>query len=307
MLPPYAAFEHTSQICGRAYLNVTNYSMGLDSDCIQFLSTAAKRGSPLGATLTVGRQELSDGVRIARSYNLRAPAGDPGRFAEWALRGIGATSVSSVDASAYEGADLVHDLNAPLPAAHHEQYDSVIDGGTLEHVFDVRQSLTTLMQLVRVGGSVFLITPANNQMGHGFYQFSPELFFRAFASQSGFEVRRMVLQPYTFLRRAYEVADPAAIGERVALINRAPVRLFVHAVRTRKSPIFADAPQQSDYSASWERGTRRSGPVNSLTRRVYHSVVTSLPPRMRDAVYGAYFAQTKYTLRNRRFFTPTTL
>jgi hypothetical protein len=160
---------------------------------------------------------------------------------------------------------------------------------------------------VRVGGSVFMVTPANNQMGHGFYQFSPELFFRAFAPHSGFELRRMVLQPYTLFRRSYEVADPAAIGERVALINRAPVRLFVHAVRTHRSPIFADAPQQSDYSAAWERGTRRTSSANSLTRRMYHSMVMGLPPRLRDAIYGTYFASTKYTLHNRRFFTPTTL
>lgn len=281
--------------------------MGIDFDCIRFLTTAAQRGSSLGATLTVGRQELSDGTRIARAHNLEVPSDDTRRFAEWALRGIGATSVGSLDASAYEGAALVHDLNTPLPEAHHGQYDSVIDGGTLEHVFDVRQSLTTMMQLVRVGGSVFLVTPANNQMGHGFYQFSPELFFRAFAPESGFVVRRMVLQPYTLFRRAYEVTDPATIGERVGLINRAPVRLFVHAVRTQRAAVFAKVPQQSDYSAAWERGTRRTGPADSVTRRVYHSVVTALPPRLRDAIYGTYFAAAKYTLRNRRFFTPTTL
>jgi hypothetical protein len=250
---------------------------------------------------------VSDGARIARAHGIAEPTDDSRRFAEWTLRGIGATRVGSLDASDYEGAALVHDLNQPLPEAHHEQYDTVIDGGTLEHVFDVRQALGTLMQLVRVGGSVYLFTPANNQMGHGFYQFSPELFFRAFGPQNGFEVRRMVLQPMVLFRRSYEVADPATVGERVALINRAPVRLFVHAVRTQRAPVFAEAPQQSDYSAAWERGTRRTSARESLPRLIYHSIVATLPPRARDAIYGAYFATTKYTLRNRRFFTPTTL
>ena len=281
--------------------------MGLDSDCIRFLTSAVRRGSTLGDTLTVGRQELSDGARIARAHQLVEPGDDSRRFAEWALRGIGATSVGALDASAYEGAALVHDLNTPLPSAHHERYDTVIDGGTLEHVFDVRQSLSSLMQLVRVGGSIFLVTPTNNQMGHGFFQFSPELFFRVFAPPNGFEIRRMVLQPYTLFRRAYEVADPATVGERVGLINGTPVRLFVHAVRTARCGILEDAPQQSDYSAAWQRGTRRTGPAESLTRRMYHSVLTTLPPPLRDAVYGRYFALSTFTLRNRRFFTPTTL
>ena len=281
--------------------------MGLDADCIRFLTTASARGHRLGDVLTLGRQELSDGTRIARAHSLLEPPDESRRFAEWALRGIGATSVGSLDASAYEQASVIHDLNAPLSEAHHERFDTVIDGGTLEHVFDVRQSLSTLMQLTRVGGSVFLFTPANNQMGHGFYQFSPELFFRAFAPSNGFEIRRMVLQPLVFLRRSYEVANPAVVGERVALIHRAPVRLLVHAVRTGNVPIFAEAPQQSDYSTAWERGTRRNSAREELPRRIYHSFVAKLPPRARDAIYATYFGLTRHTLRNRRFFMPTTL
>ena len=34
------------------------------------------------------------------------------------------------------------------------------------------------------------ITPANNFFGHGFYQFTPELFFRIFSAANGFEVER---------------------------------------------------------------------------------------------------------------------
>jgi hypothetical protein len=281
--------------------------MGLDADCLRFLTTAAARGHRLGDVLTLGRQELSDGPRIARAHRLVEPSDDSRRFAEWALRGIGATSVGSLDASAYEEATILHDLNAPLPVAHHERFDAVIDGGTLEHVFDVRQSLSTLMQLTRVGGSVFLFTPANNQMGHGFYQFSPELFFRAFSPPNGFEIRRMVLQPIVFFRRSYEVADPAVVGERVAVMHRAPIRLFVHAVRTGNVPSFTEAPQQSDYSTAWERGTRRDSAREALPRWIYQSIVASLPPRARDAIYVRYFGLTRHSLRNRRFFTPTTL
>jgi hypothetical protein len=35
------------------------------------------------------------------------------------------------------------------------------------------------------------VTPANNQMGHGFYQFSPELFFRVFSQENGYLLRAL--------------------------------------------------------------------------------------------------------------------
>ena len=43
--------------------------------------------------------------------------------------------------------------------------------------------------MLTVGGSIFVNTPANNMMGHGFYQFSPELMYRIFAEANGFDPR----------------------------------------------------------------------------------------------------------------------
>jgi len=37
------------------------------------------------------------------------------------------------------------------------------------------------MRLVKVGGTVMIATTANNHLGHGFYQFSPEWGFRTFS------------------------------------------------------------------------------------------------------------------------------
>ena len=49
------------------------------------------------------------------------------------------------------------------------------------------------MKMVKTGGHLMLFTPANNYFGHGFYQFSPELFYRVLSKENGFEVRRMVV------------------------------------------------------------------------------------------------------------------
>ena len=52
---------------------------------------------------------------------------------------FGATQVDSIDNSNYENATLIHDMNESLPSALQERYDTVIDVGTLEHVFDIGQ------------------------------------------------------------------------------------------------------------------------------------------------------------------------
>jgi 2-polyprenyl-3-methyl-5-hydroxy-6-metoxy-1,4-benzoquinol methylase len=67
----------------------------------------------------------------------------------------------------------------------------VFDGGTLEHIFDYPTAIKNCMKMVKPGGHLLLTTPANNWFGHGFYQFSPELFY-SFVSFSFFYTRNSV-------------------------------------------------------------------------------------------------------------------
>ena len=47
------------------------------------------------------------------------------------------------------------------------------------------------MEMVKRGGHFIGVTTLNNFCGHGFYQFSPELYYRVFAPGNGFEVVKM--------------------------------------------------------------------------------------------------------------------
>ena len=76
---------------------------------------------------------------------------------------------------------MIHDLNLPVPPELHERYDLIIDGGTLEHVFHVPIAMENCMKMTKTGGHVVIITNINNLVGHGFYHFSPDFFFRAFS------------------------------------------------------------------------------------------------------------------------------
>jgi hypothetical protein len=50
---------------------------------------------------------------------------------------FGETRVRAIDVSGYEGAEIVHDLNLPIPASLTAIADVIVDGSTLDNTFDV--------------------------------------------------------------------------------------------------------------------------------------------------------------------------
>src|SRR5512145_477284 len=117
--------------------------MGLDLNAVQFLIAARKKGVSLGEVVMLGRQDLNVFPAKMRtllqaldiSDELFQPDSLDTRYAESVFKALGAKQVSSLDFSAYEGASFVHDLNQPIGPDLHERFDTVYDGGTLEHVF----------------------------------------------------------------------------------------------------------------------------------------------------------------------------
>ena len=239
--------------------------MGLDIIGLRFLLDSQASGTSFAQTVTLGRQTLFVtpegltvlGPRLHRTLTVadgRRLLEEADGFCEPVLRLLGADDVRAVDVSPYQGAAIVHDMNTPLPATLHESCTALLDGGTLEHVFDVRQALKNCMEMVREGGHFIAITPTNNHMGHGFYQFSPELFFRVFSPANGYVIERMLISEEDGTApRFFDVADPERVGRRVTLINRYPASLMVRARRVAVVPIFASVPQQSDYVPVWSR------------------------------------------------------
>jgi SAM-dependent methyltransferase len=215
-------------------------------------------------------------------------------YAEPVLQALGAKQLESLDNSDFEGAKMVHDLNEPIPPNWREQFDVVFDGGTLEHVFNLPIALRNSMELLKVGGRLFIHTCANNLCGHGFYQFSPELFYRAFSPENGFEVERMVIHHVGPYGNWHEVADPNVIRERVELITFTPMLLLVQAKRTAIKDIFAKAPQQSDYTTLWQNAD--SGP-SAVKKPRFEQIA-----RLVNAVKTGVEFYRRQSLGNRRFF-----
>ena len=154
----------------------------------------------------------------------------------------------------------MHDLNEPIPSNLKGAFTCVFDGGCLEHIFNFPQAIKNCMEMVAVGGSFLAITPANSFCGHGFYQFSPELYYRILSVQNGFAVQEMVVWELDPGAPQYRVKDPDALGHRVVLASNRPTYLMVLATRTNASNIFEKTPQQSDYIPQWSTQKARSVP-----------------------------------------------
>ena len=93
------------------------------------------------------------------------------------FRLLGYKTTESIDYFPDEHPTYVEDLNHPIPQKLQEQYSLVYDGGTMEHCFNSPQVMLNAVALAKTGGMVIHHVPMNNWVDHGFYQFSPTLFF----------------------------------------------------------------------------------------------------------------------------------
>lgn len=289
--------------------------MGLDLHGLKLLLLARRRGVRFDRVLTFGRIELAlspeRAIQMLRTEGL--PADELERlgsqpspwFAEPIFKALGAVEVVSLDASSYQSASIVHDMNQPIAGEFKERFDVVFDGGSIEHVFNFPVAIRNCMELVKPGGSLFIHTAANNCMGHGFYQFSPELFYRVFSAANGFEVVRLLLHGSGPYGSWYDVSDPAVIRSRVELISFMPTQMLLHAQRNSILPIFASTPQQSDYVEEWSKGAsvegangvQKPGGVAERIRRTFPRVAGAA-----KALRTGWKFYSTQSLWNRKFF-----
>jgi hypothetical protein len=97
-----------------------------------------------------------------------------------AHRGI---EMDCLDIVASRGVEIVVDLNEPIGEELQAKYDIVLDGGTMEHCFNVPQVLKNVLTMTKRGGYIIHVNPLN-MFNHGFYSFSPT-FYHDFYTQTG--------------------------------------------------------------------------------------------------------------------------
>ena len=299
--------------------------MAIDINSVKLLFWAKNLGVKFDQSATLGRMGLAIspgklkesldafGIAISEDQLQRCFTREPCRdlYADELIRALGAKKYFSVDRSDFEGANYLHDLNTPFPDELRGKFDFVLDGGTLEHIFNYPAALKHTLELVRVGGYFLTTPPANGHMGHGFFQCSPELFFSAFSAQNGLAIRKFVIfETYKPDAQYYEVQSPSKLGNRVELNSSPPMSLAILVQKVAEVPIFATPPQQSDYEAAWnvERGEQD---VSTPFRRwrvamnpYWPDWLRKLKHRVRSKLAGQ---NNPASLTNRRSFRPLTM
>jgi hypothetical protein len=169
------------------------------------------------------------------------------------MKEFGAKTVESFDVSNYEGATFIFDFNEPIN--HDKQYDTILDLGSSEHVFNVAQCLKNLAALCAVGGQIIHSLPADNMNGHGFWQFSAEVFFSLYSKANGFAETEVILAEVRNHSTWYRVREAPADGKRLQIGSHSPISALVRTkkiadVITPSSPLRV---QQSDYVHTWSK------------------------------------------------------
>jgi hypothetical protein len=139
------------------------------------------------------------------------------------------------------------------------------------------------MAMVRVGGHFVQVTTANNFMGHGFWQLSPEVIYRVFSKENGFSVRAVFLREDVAGGAWHQVADPVTCGGRVQLINSRPTYICTIANRLADGKVFAVWPQQSDYVEKWKQTEAAQNSATS-PKAVSRSIREMAPRRLKKLV-----------------------
>jgi len=224
--------------------------MGIDTHVLKFLRNAHRKKN-FGDSITVGRQGLSvDEAVVKKIIGAKASYRNKTYCEELLLEYFGASVVESIDNSGFEGATYIHNMNDPLPPKFCDKFDTVIDAGCLEHIYNVPQALKNCSLLCKRGGQILHVLPANNFCGHGFWQFSPELFFSLYSKENGYEETEVFLADLTDIEIWYQVKEPRH-GRRVNVNSSRELYILVRTIR-KDSPFTHSDVQQSDYVHEWE-------------------------------------------------------
>ena len=90
---------------------------------------------------------------------------------------FGNVNYQTMDVSDYENASIIHNLNNPIPKELEGQFDYIIDGGTFDHLFDLKTCFENVTKLLKPGGRIFQWNAASNYANAGYLSFSADFFY----------------------------------------------------------------------------------------------------------------------------------
>ncbi len=244
--------------------------MGIDNAFgIKLIETAGLVANKSSGVM-LGRQGMHIGPNGRRYFRQALQAADlptdlghyqqDDGFSETFFAQIGYPAMKSMDYSDYEACDYTHDLNEPLPKALRGKFDVIVDGGTIEHVFNTPQALDNVFHMLKDDGIFISVNGMTGWAGHGFYQFSPELVWRYWQDTRRCIVHTCDAVPINPATPTIHVADTGKAGSRFRgrdmqgrwylyyVIQKPPNANAIEKVQN---------VQQGDYAVRWDNAPQQ--------------------------------------------------
>lgn len=193
--------------------------MGMNKHDVKVWLKEASRRPFKGRVLTLGRQDVffsEESLRkMALEFGIKLSESSPVTFSrkpelaaksyisdDYLFKSLGFSESKTMDFSTYESADYIFDLNEKeVPERLLGTFDVIFDGGTIEHIFHLPNVLNNLYKMLARNGRIIHISPSSNFIDHGFYMFSPTLFWDFYKANkfeiNNFQVIRSTSQSLT--------------------------------------------------------------------------------------------------------------
>jgi SAM-dependent methyltransferase len=214
------------------------------------------------------------------------------------FRALGVKSVKAIDVSRYEGAEIIHDLSRPLPAELEASADFVVDGSTLDNVFDPAMTLRNVAALLRPGGRLLTIN-AFSTRDTAYTLCSPPWFFDYFVANGFADCRVYVVVWRPSGTNAFWL-DPNYIAQNRSAGLSFSTRAYAFTVAfAEKGPLSTTdrSPVQQHYrsEAQWSEFAERLRVVQASRRP--HLVRSSNDLFMLNPVGGYVWVDTNFAAR----------
>jgi hypothetical protein len=202
--------------------------------------------------------------------------------------GLPPERIRALDVSPYEGAEIIHDLNQPIPANLAGCADFIVDGSTLDNVFDPAMALRNYADLLRPGGRLIAVN-AWNLRDSAYTACSPSWYLDYFVANGFADCKVYVCVGARSGVNVYWL-DPAQVG-----VGKLQVKTPIFATWWRRpfvlvfaeksaNPGEAVIPTQSDYrgAAEWERFRATADVIAASPRPHLVRTIGRLLPRRRS-------------------------
>jgi SAM-dependent methyltransferase len=144
--------------------------MGIQVQMARFILHEHRYRPLTGSLLLIGRQTVymtpdeavqvirEEGVPVRKNVNIELDAttrtgASSGNISDKSFFALFTDArLEAIDVSDYEGAELIHDLNEPIPDRLRGKYDFIYNGSCLDNIFDPATTLKNLSRLLGPGG-----------------------------------------------------------------------------------------------------------------------------------------------------------